>query len=57
MDLEWELVLLQIPLEGENRVEYRAEYQLARRLEKEGKEVGGAEWVLDLWILLQYPLS
>ena len=57
MDLGWVLVLLEVLLEEENQVEYQAEYQLARRLEKEDQEVGGAGWVLDSWILLQYPLS
>ena len=53
LDLEWILVLL----EEEKPVEYRAEYQLARQMGKEDQEVGGAGWVLDSWILLQYPLS
>ena len=63
LDLEWVLVLLEVLvplevfLEEENPVEYQAEYQLARRLGKEDQEVGGAGWVLDSWILLQYPLS
>ena len=56
LEWEWVLVLLQTLLVEEKQEEYRSEYQLARRMEKEDQEVGGVWRVLQLRILREYPV-